>query len=341
MSAYYLNQKVDKELALEGKVKGIAYSGALIPQFGFTENFIVDIATTTIAKEKVPLLRDHNPGIVVGHGKAEIIDNRIELDGIISRKSSNGLDIIQLSEDGVEWEMSIGIFDGYMEEVENAEINGQTYEYANVLRNGIIREVSLVALGADKNTSSVIMNQKKGEHKTMKLTAEQYVKMACACGGDKDTTPEELLEKAEAQKLMTEEQAAEIEKLKSEIESLTAEVAAKQAEIEAIEEAAEIEEREEEISMAVKAKGIKLSAEKIKAAAKTKEGTEMILGVVEDMKQEGKIEAKLAGRVKVVEQDQEKFDKTNPAEIRLAAKQLIKDGKAKDMIDAISKLGAK
>ena len=140
---------------------------------------------------------------------------------------------------------------------------------------------------------------------------------------------------------MTEEQAAEIEKLKSEIESLTAEVAAKQAEIEAIEEAAEIEEREEEISMAVKAKGIKLSAEKIKAAAKTKEGTEMILGVVEDMKQEGKIEAKLAGRVKVVEQEQEKFDKTNPAEIRLAAKQLIKDGKAKDMIEAISKLGAK
>lgn len=339
MSGVFLNQKLESKSLLEGNIEGIAYTGALIPYFGFYENFIVDLAHTTIAKEKLPLLRDHNMGMVVGSGSATIVENRIDLKGKVSKRSANGMEIIALAEDGIDWEMSIGVYDGEVTEVLNEEINGVLYEKANVLRGGIVREVSIVALGADKDTTSVILNQKKGESFKMKLTQEQYVKMACACGGDKDTTPEELLSKAEAQKLMTEEQAAEIEKLKAEIESMASEIEAKKAEIAAIEEAADIEEREEEIAMAVKAKGIKFSADKIKEAAKTKEATEMLLGLVSDMKQDGKIDAKLAGKTKIADDNQ--VDLTKPEDIRLAAKQMVKDGKAKDLIEAISKLGAK
>ena len=328
---FYLNQKLETESIVKGELTGLAYSGSTIPYFMGYQNFIVDISTTTVAKAKTPLFRDHNPSLVVGHGKVTLSENDVQIVGKISKKTANGLEVIDLAEEGLEWEMSIGVFEGVVEEVTNETINDVMVEHGWALRNGIIREVSVVALGADLNTNAQILSQVKGEH-TM-FTKEQWAKFACACGGSKDSTPEELQAKFEEQAAAVETvetDKAKIEALNAEIEKLKADILAKQEEINKIKADEEEEDRVEEIEVAMKAKNLQFSAEKIKAAAKTKESTEMLLSFIAEVKsEEKKIDSKFSTQIDLGK------DEPNDGDIRMSAEALLKSGKAKDKMEAI------
>ena len=328
---FYLSHKLETESIVKGELTGLAYSGSIIPYFQGYQNFIVDISTTTVAKAKTPLFRDHNPSLVVGHGKVTLSENDVQIVGKISKKTANGLEVIDLAEEGLEWEMSIGVFEGVVEEVINETINGVMVEHGWALRNGIIREVSVVALGADLNTNAQILSQVKGEH-TM-FTKEQWAKFACACGGSKDSTPEELQAKFEEQAAAVETvetDKAKIEELNAEIEKLKADILAKQEEINKIKADEEEEDRVEEIEVAMKAKGLQFSAEKIKAAAKSKESTEMLLSFIAEVKaEEKKIDAKFSAKIDLGN------DEPKDGDIRMSAEALLKSGKAKDKMEAI------
>lgn len=328
---FYLSQKLETESIVKGELTGLAYSGSTIPYFMGYQNFIVDISTTTVAKAKTPLFRDHNPSLVVGHGKVTLSENDVQIVGKISKKTANGQEVIDLAEEGLEWEMSIGVFEGVVEEVINETINGVMVEHGWALRNGIIREVSVVALGADLNTNAQILSQVKGEH-TM-FTKEQWAKFACACGGSKDSTPEELQAKFEEQAAAVETvetDKAKIEALNAEIEKLKADILAKQEEINKIKSDEEEEDRVEEIEVAMKAKNLQFSAEKIKAAAKSKESTEMLLSFIAEVKsEEKKIDAKFSTKIDLGN------DEPKDGDIRMSAEALLKSGKAKDKMEAI------
>lgn len=332
---FYLSQKLETESIVKGELTGLAYSGSTIPYFMGYQNFIVDISTTTVAKAKTPLFRDHNPSLVVGHGKVTLSENDVQIVGKISKKTANGQEVIDLAEEGLEWEMSIGVFEGKVEEVTNEEINGVMVEHGWALRNGIIREVSVVALGADLNTNAQILSQVKGEH-TM-FTKEQWAKFACGCGGSKDSTPEELQAKfEEATKAVEslESEKAKIEALNSEIETLKAEILAKQEEINKIKAEDEEADRVEEIEVEMKAKGLSFSAEKIKAAAKTKESTEMLLSFIKEIKPvEKKIDEKFAKNLNLGAETSDDTEAFN-----MKVEEYVKSGKATDKMDAILKV---
>lgn len=326
----FFTQKLETESATKGELEGIAYSGGIIPMHGPYQNLVVDVATLKIAKKKTPILRDHMTSLVSGHGEVTIDGNDVKIKGKLSKKSAHGLEIMQLAEEGFEWEMSLGVYEGTIEEVKDVEINGHQLSHGFVLRNGLLREVSIVALGADMNTNAQIFSQVKGEN-TMKLTHEQFVSLACACGGNKDTTPEELQEMVEKKNLMTDEQEAKVAELEKMVADLKEEIATKEAEIAAIKAEDAEAERVEEMSAAVKEKGIQFSLEKIKEAAKSKETTEILLSFIKDMKPMGKIPAELAGKV-----DLGATVKAKGADaIRLAAEQLVKEGKAASFIEAL------
>ena len=329
---FYLNQKLESENVIKGDLKGLAYSGSTIPYFMGYQNFIVDLSTTTVAKAKTPLFRDHNPSLVVGHGKVTLSPENVQIDGKISKKTANGMEVIDLAEEGLEWEMSIGVFEGKVEEVINEEINGVLVEHGWALRNGIIREVSVVALGADLNTNAQILSQFKGEHAM--FTKEQWVKFACACGGSKDSTPEELQAKFEENAAAVENiesDKAKIEALNAEIETLKADILAKQAEINKIKADEEEEGRVEEIEAAMSAKKMTFSAEKIKEAAKTKEATSMLLSFISEIKvEEKKIDEKFSKNVDLGKEDDGKAET-----ILMQAEELVKSGKAQNQMEAI------
>lgn len=335
MNIIHLKQSLSSDVVSNGDIKGIAYSGAPIKNHGPFENLIIDLSTLSVAKGKTPIFRDHMPFQVAGHGVVTISED-VKIEGRISKKNTFGKEIIDLSEDGFEWEMSLGVYDGQLEEFEDEEYNGIKLAKGVVLKNGIIREVSVVALGADKNTSAEVFNvkqidSKKGES-TM-LTKEQWIKLSCGCGGTKDTTPEELEANFAASK---EEQ----DKLKAEIEALKQQIAEKQAIIDEASKEQEMNARSTEINAKVAEKGLEFKPEVIAMAAKSVESKDMFLSMIDGMEvQAKKIDAKFVENLNLSKDPI--LNKEDPNSIMLRANQLVDEGKAEDFLTALAILGEK
>lgn len=328
MNKIYLTQTLSLKKEgdeFKGDISGVAYTGAVIPEHGWVKNLVIDLSTLKVAKEKTPILRDHITSQVAGHSKVDISEKEVTFTGKLSKKSKFGIEIMEMADDEFDWEMSLGVYGGRLLEIEKQTINGHYIESGTVLKDGLVREISVVALGADKDTSAQVFKlDNEGEFKPM-LTKEQWIKLACACGGSDKTTPEEL----ETKFAEGEEKAAELQK---EIDALKSQIAAKQAEIDKLKEDGEVESREAELKSAIDAKGIELAEEKIKEAAKTKEKTEMLLSVIADMKKQETVPAHMRGKTDLGQSIKpEDTDK-----IRLQAEELVKEGKAKNFLEALS-----
>ena len=334
MNTLYLRQNlsVDNEQIKSGKFKGVAYSGSVIEEHGFLKNLIIDLSTLKTAKKKTPVLRDHMTGQVAGHGEVSIYDT-VEMEGVLSKKSLHGSEIIGLAEDGTDWEMSLGVYGGQLREFKNETINGIEIQDGVVLENGTIREVSFVILGADMNTSAEVFSVKKIEgEQNMKLQENaSWAKFACGCGGTKDSTPEELEQKFAASQEEIDAKQAEIDKLK-------ADLAKAQEEMAKMKDEEETKANADSIKAAALEKGIELSDEAIKAASVSKEATEALVNSFKAMtKIEQPTNPKFRGSVNLKGDDESDIDgDADDAEsIRLAAEKLVKEGKFKSFIKAI------
>ncbi|ENW05735.1 hypothetical protein [Acinetobacter beijerinckii] len=145
----------------EGKKRtfnGVAYSGEVIQGHYYWGDVIFDLDTLQM---KTPLgaLIDHDTGRRAGVVRNFTKDNQggLKVSGdLLSNK--NGQEVAQDSDEGYPWEMSVYIVPGSIEEVDRGEVevNGKTLKAPiTIFRNGVIREVSFCALGADDNTSAV------------------------------------------------------------------------------------------------------------------------------------------------------------------------------------------
>lgn len=338
MNTIYLRQQAEfAPNSASKKIKGIAYSGGVIKQHGPFENLIIDLSTTKIAKPKTPILRDHQMSLIAGQGQLSIKDNQLLLEGNLSDKTPVGKEIIDLAQDGFEWEMSVGIFDFDIQEVTNEEVNGIKLEKGVVFRNGIIREVSLLSLGADMDTKAEVFNYKKGEQMDeIKFSKEEYKKLllACACGGD--TKPEKLAEEVEEKKKEKEE---EIEELKKKIADLEAKLAEKEEEEKKKKEEEALAARVKEIEEAAAEKKAEFSKEEIAEFAKTEETKKLALSVISKMVVKKQIDEKFAVKTKI---DGDKpADKKDPEALRLKAEKMVKDGEADSFLEALNKLEEK
>ncbi|WP_228268433.1 hypothetical protein [Acinetobacter colistiniresistens] len=145
----------------EGKKRtftGVAYSGEVIQSHYYWGDVIFDLDTIQM---KTPLgaLIDHDTGRRAGVVRNFTKDNQggLKVSGdLLSNK--NGQEVAQDSDEGYPWQMSVYIVPGSIEEVDRGEVvvNGKTLKAPiTIFRNGVIREVSFCALGADDNTSAV------------------------------------------------------------------------------------------------------------------------------------------------------------------------------------------
>ena len=222
-----------------------------------------------------------------------------------------------------------------VQEFENEEYNGVKLSKGVVLKNGVIREVSVVALGADGATSAEVfslktIDSKQGE--SFMLTKEQWIKLSCGCGGTKDTTPEELESNFAATK-------EEVDKLKADIEVLKKEIAEKQAIIDEASKEKQLEARTTEIQAKVSEKKLEFKPEVLAKAASSQESKEMFLSMIDGMEGVAKIDPNFAKKVDLSADPI--LNKEDPASINLRANQLIAEGKAENFMDALSKLGGK
>ena len=144
------------------KVMGIAYSGGKMNLPGWKHPVVVDLAGMDIP-ETVPLLTNHEnkTDSRVGIISASIKDNALEISGEIVSDSKDAQDIVAQGKAGADWQLSIGADVKECELVKSSRsVNGQEIEgpFYHVTKS-TLREVSVVAVGADAHTSMKVTAQ--------------------------------------------------------------------------------------------------------------------------------------------------------------------------------------
>lgn len=143
------------------KFTGTAYTGVKVKLSGWSFPVVVDLSGVRTSKKPRPILRDHDFSKVVGHAGMEITPRLIRVvDGVVSAANEHAREIVESSDNGFPWQMSIGASPEkvvFIEEGESASVNGRRVSGpAYIVRQSVLNEVSFVALGADDATSAAV-----------------------------------------------------------------------------------------------------------------------------------------------------------------------------------------
>lgn len=138
------------------KCDGVAYSGGIIRQAWSQYEMVVDTAGIKMASQIALLFNHYNsPDYRLGEVKASIIDSAVHINGGISASTEQAKNIIQQGKD-FDWQLSIGADINRMEFVEaGVKVTVNNREFTgplNIVRESLLREVSIVAVGADAET---------------------------------------------------------------------------------------------------------------------------------------------------------------------------------------------
>lgn len=141
------------------KVAGVAYGGGEVRQWWTEKPIFIDLNGMAIAPQ-IPLMYNHqnDPEYRLGVITAEITGGKVMVNGGIDTDTERGREIAEAGKK-VNWQLSIGAEIKRTESVEEeTEVNGRTVEPpALVVRECLLREVSVVAIGADAETELSIV----------------------------------------------------------------------------------------------------------------------------------------------------------------------------------------
>ncbi len=139
------------------RVMGLAYSGGKMSLPGWRYPVVVDLAGMQIPGQ-VPLLANHEnkTSTRVGMIQARVEDGALVIEGEIISSAGIAQGIVQQAKAGADWQLSIGaeVKDAQLVgKGQNREVNGQVTQgpFYHV-RASVLREVSVVAVGADAST---------------------------------------------------------------------------------------------------------------------------------------------------------------------------------------------
>lgn len=133
---------------------GVAYSGGVIPGYGFFGDVVIDLATMKAPTKPIFALLNHDFNQRVGKCEVSNSGNQIAIAGSFSNKTQAGHQVAAEFSEDAPWEFSVGI----NAEIENFTkptelvVNGQSLTVNAVFRNARVYEVSFVPAGADPNT---------------------------------------------------------------------------------------------------------------------------------------------------------------------------------------------
>ena len=188
------------------KVAGIAYSGGKMNLPGWKYQVVVDLAGMEIP-ETVPLLTNHEnkTDARVGMISASVKNNTLEITGEIVSENDDAKNIVAQSKAGADWQLSIGADVKDCELVQGKrEVNGQEVEGPFYhIKKSVLREVSIVAVGADAHTAMRVTaqfnianpNLNEGEKNTMS-EAQKETKAVTAAAEPAKAEPEKKVEAA-------------------------------------------------------------------------------------------------------------------------------------------------
>jgi phage head maturation protease len=143
-----------EQAGLPRRFSGVAYSGGVIPDYGWNGDAAIDLATLQTGGEIFALV-DHNPTMRAGKLRARCEAGQLLVDGEFFTSTEAGREVAATFAEGAPWQMSVGIqasVEG-SEKPRPVELNGQSLTVNSIFRNASLREVSFVPVGADPSTS--------------------------------------------------------------------------------------------------------------------------------------------------------------------------------------------
>ncbi|HUT10993.1 MAG TPA: hypothetical protein VMY42_10895 [Thermoguttaceae bacterium] len=165
--------------AKQPRIDGTIYSGGLMSLPGWGP-VVIDLAGADVAAD-VPVLVGHQDDLdsIAGSGRAVVNAGRLLFSGILTDATPGGAKVIALGRAKVNLQASVGYMPDSRVEVRAGEafrVNNQDLVApaggATIIRSGRLREVSIVAVGAD-SANSVTISAKFGDD-TMNF--EQWIK---------------------------------------------------------------------------------------------------------------------------------------------------------------------
>jgi phage head maturation protease len=147
----------------------LAYTGNMmaIPGWG---PVVIDLAGIDASAEQISILADHDATLkgIVGHGKAVVANGKLLVQGTITPSTEAARQVVELAKGGFRFQASVGVAPSDYERVrpnDTVQVNGRAITAGRsgftLVKAGMLREVSIVAIGADANTSVAIAAQRK------------------------------------------------------------------------------------------------------------------------------------------------------------------------------------
>lgn len=184
MKPLSITAAINLKASAEGKPRRftiLAYSGGILPVEGFEYPVIVDLSGLEIPGS-IPILIDHQKSVEATLGLTDSITNTgtsLMLAGIVTGQSAMSQQVIAQSAAGHQWQASIGALVGETEDIpagQTVEVNGQTFAGPVIVaRRSVLRETSVLPMGADSTTSVNLAAAAAGTLKgTAPMTFEQW-----------------------------------------------------------------------------------------------------------------------------------------------------------------------
>lgn len=172
-----------------------AYTGAVVDTyFG---KLVFDVSGMS-AKQKIPVLREHQRDRVVGFGEASQEGKVFQVHGKFSESTPDGKECLALADEGYPWQASVGVRPckvRLLSKNETAEVNGAMLSGpAEIWLKSEVGEVSFVSLGADNNTSISVFSDSATEVEAEIESSDEAEPQETIEGG-KSMNKEEFLEK--------------------------------------------------------------------------------------------------------------------------------------------------
>lgn len=186
------NFAVSKTADTQGEVEklsfaGKANSGAPL-NHAFWENFAIDMKGVKVARLDLPVLRDHDPGSIIGYTTAiKLSDAGIDVEGYLIGANDSAREVMTLMKHGAPLQMSVYVKPSRvlrLEQGDTSKVNGhQLSGPGHIFQESHLREVTITAMGADEDTTATLLSRSQGEREVSvvqyeRLQAEQEKQMS-------------------------------------------------------------------------------------------------------------------------------------------------------------------
>ncbi|MFN7439385.1 MAG: hypothetical protein ACK5TV_04270, partial [Phycisphaerales bacterium] len=165
------------------RFESLAYTGSRIEHPGFWDGVVVDLAGIDLREGKPrSFLRQHDESKILGHLESARVDTgQLYVAAVVSAIGYPEADlVVAMAKNGYSWEASIGIDVIETRELRAGEktvVNGrEVVGPVEIVTTSRLREVSLVAAGADPDTETRLAAQRAGETKEKRMGFEAWVK---------------------------------------------------------------------------------------------------------------------------------------------------------------------